>query len=133
MGILPAGWESNLTAETDFTGFYTMMTSLISLCDRSALSVWQQNVQADAFPHRTMKRDDGLVLLMLAAEALGYNVYNARDYGFCTENYVNYDLLFSQLSWDYPNCDAGREIDMFFPDGGEDPIGSVPISAVFWM
>lgn len=133
LGILPAGWESNRATEADFAGFYTMMTSLISLCDRSALSVWQQNVQADAFPHRTMKRDDGLVLLMLAAEALGYNVYNARDYGFCTENYVNYDLLFSQLSWDYPYCDAGREIDMFFPDGGEDPIGSVPISAVFWM
>lgn len=131
--ILPAGWENNLAAEADFAGFYDMLTSLVTLCDRSALSVWQQNVQAAAFPNRTMKRDDGLVLLMLAAEALGYNVYNARDYAFCTENYVNYDLLFSQLSWDYPYCDAGREIDMFFPDGGEDPIGSVPISAVFWM
>lgn len=41
-----------------------------------------------------MHRDDGLVLLMLAAEGLGYNVYNARDYVFCTENQVDYDSLF---------------------------------------
>lgn len=86
-----------------------------------------------AFPQRNMLRDDALVLLMLAAEALGYNVYNAREYGFCTENYVDYDLLFPQLSWDYPYCDTQREIAVYFQDGGEDPIGNVPSSAIFWM
>lgn len=131
--IFPRDWEGDLSAEADFAGFDQMVTSLILLCEEDALSVWQKNVASAAFPGRPMRRDDGLVLLMLAAEALGYNVYNARDYGFCTENYVDYDLLFSQLSWDYPYCDAEREIPMFFPDGGEDPIGNVPTSAVFWM
>ena len=133
LGIIPRDWEGDLSAEADFAGFDQMVTSLILLCEEDALSVWQKNVASTAFPGRPMRRDDGLVLLMLAAEALGYNVYNARDYGFCTENYVDYDLLFSQLSWDYPYCDAEREIPMFFPDGGEDPIGNVPTSAVFWM
>ena len=130
LGIIPRDWEGDLSAEADFAGFDQMVTSLILLCEEDALSVWQKNVASTAFPGRPMRRDDGLVLLMLAAEALGYNVYNARDYGFCTENYVDYDLLFSQLSWDYPYCDAEREIPMFFPDGGEDPIGNVPTSAV---
>lgn len=57
------------------------------LCDKSALSVLQWNVDSSAFPQRTMRRNDGFILLMLTAEALGYN---AREYGFCTENLVKY-------------------------------------------
>ena len=133
MGLIPAEWDGDLSVEADFTGFNQLMTSLITLCDESALSQWQETVDAAAFPQRTMLRDDALILLMLSAEALGYNVYNARQYGFCTENYVDYDILFSQLSWDYPYCDAEREIAMYFQEGGEDPIGNVPSSAVYWM
>lgn len=133
LGIIPEGWDADLSAEADFAGFHQMMTSFIRACDESALPMWEETVNASAFPDRPMRRDDGLVLLMLAAEALGYNVYNARDYAFCTENQVDYDFLFSQLSWDYPYCDPDREIPMYFPDGGEDPIGNVPTSAVFWL
>lgn len=133
LGLIPKDWEDNLLAEADFTGFDQLITALITVCDENALSVWRANVDSSAYPQRTMIRDDGLVLLMLAAETLNYNVYNARDYGFCTENYVDYDLIFSQLSGDYPYCDAEREIPMYFQDGGEDPIGNVPSSAVYWM
>lgn len=135
LGLIPADWKDDLQIEADFAGFDQLMVSLITLCDESALSVWRENVDAAAFPQRNMLRDDALVMLMLAAEALGYNVYNARTYAFCTENQVDYDAMFSQLSWDYPFCDAGREIPMYFDSvgGGEDPIGNVPNSAVFWM
>ena len=135
LGLLPAEWDKDLLAEADFDGFNQLVISFVNLCDVSALSVWQENVNDSAFPARNMRRDDGLVLLMLAAEALGYNTYNAREYGFCTENYVNYDTIFSQISWDYPYCDAEREIPMYFSEvgGDEDPIGNVPSSAVFWM
>jgi len=135
LGLLPAEWDKDLLAEADFDGFNQLVISFVNLCDVSALSVWQENVNDSAFPARNMRRDDGLVLLMLAAEALGYNTYNAREYGFCTENYVNYDTIFSQISRDYPYCDAEREIPMYFSEvgGDEDPIGNVPSSAVFWM
>lgn len=135
LGLIPKDWDDNLLAEADFIGFGQLMASLITLCNESTLSIWNENVDASAFPQRNMLRDDGLVLLMLAAEALGYNTYNAREYGFCTENYVNYDTIFSQISWDYPYCDAEREIPMYFSavGGDEDPIGNVPSSAVFWM
>ena len=135
LGLIPGDWESDLLAEADFSGYYQMITSLISLCNDTALPVWQENVDPSAFPSRTMRRDDGLILLMLAAEALGYNCYNAREYGFCTENLVDYDRMFSQLSQDYPYCDTGRDIPMYFDTvgGEEDPIGNVSASAVFWM
>lgn len=135
LGLTPADWKDDLQKEADFAGFDQLITSLVTLCDGSALSVWRKKVNAAAFPQRNMRRDDGLVLLMLAGEALGYNVYNARNYAFCTENQVDYDAIFSQLSWDYPYCDAQREIPMYFDvvGGGQDPIGNVPSSAVFWM
>lgn len=133
LGLIPKDWEDNLLEQADFVGFDQLITALIVSSDKDALSIWQENVDSSAFPQRAMLRDDGLVLLMLAAEALNYNVYNAREYGFCTENYVDYEVMFSQLSWDYPYCDAEREIAMYFEDGGEDPIGNVPTSAVFWM
>ena len=97
MELIPEEWESDLSKEADFSGFDQLITSLISLCDGSALSVWRQNVDSSAFPQRAMMRDDGLILLMLAAETLGYNTYNARDYAFCTENEVDYETMFSQL------------------------------------
>lgn len=135
LGIIPSEWNNDLSVDADFSGFDELMTSLIIQCDESALSVWQENVDSTAFPHRAMLRDDGLVLLMLGAEALGYNCYNAREYGFCTENAVDYDKMFSQLSWDYPYCDVEREIPIYFEKvgGDEDPVGNVGVSAVFWM
>ena len=134
MELIPEEWESDLSKEADFSGFDQLITSLISLCDGSALSVWRQNVDSSAFPQRAMMRDDGLILLMLAAETLGYNTYNARDYAFCTENEVDYETMFSQLSQEYPYCDTEREIPMYFETvgGDEDPIGNVSTSAVFW-
>lgn len=135
LGLIPAGWEDDLSAKADFAGFGKMVKSLILLCDKSGLSVWKKNVDSSAFPKRAMLRDDGLILLMLAAEALGYNYYNARDYGFCTEYFVDYAAISSQLSQNYPYCDTEREIPMYFGDGGggKDPIGNVSSSAVFWM
>lgn len=135
LGLIPEEWEKDLSPEADFTGFYQLITSLVTLCDESALPVLQRNVDAFAFPQRTMRRDDGLILLMLTAEALGYNCYNAREYAFCTEYLVNYDAIFLQISWDYPYCDMVREIPMYFSEvgGEEDPIGDVVYSAIYWM
>lgn len=135
MGLIPQEWEKDLSSEADFAGFYQLITSLVTLCDESALPVLQRNVDASAFPQRTMQRDDGLILLMLTAEALGYNCYNAREYEFCTEYLVNYDTIFLQLSWDYSYCDMTREIPMYFSEvgGEEDPIGDVVFSAIYWM
>lgn len=135
LGLIPQEWEKDLSSEADFAGFYQLLTSLVTLCDESTLPVLQRNVDASAFPQRTMRRDDGLILLMLTAEALGYNCYNAREYEFCTEYLVNYDTIFLQLSWDYPYCDMTREIPMYFSEvgGEEDPIGDVVYSAIYWM
>ncbi len=135
LGIIPAGWEEDLSAQADFAGFDEAVTALIKLWDEAALETWQANVDASAFPQRGMGRDDGLILLMLAAEALGCNVYNARDYSFCTEYLVNYDSMYQQLSWDYPYCDTSREIPVYFDTlgGDQDPIGNVCDCAIFWM
>ena len=135
LGLIPQNWVKDLSSEADFAGFYQLITSLITLCDESALPVLQRNVDTSAFPQRTMRRDDGLILLMLTAEALGYNCYNAREYEFCTEYLVNYDTIFLQLSWDYPYYDMVREIPMYFSEvgGEEDPIGDVVFSAIYWM
>ena len=68
MGLIPAEWDGDLSVEADFAGFNQLMTSLITVCDESTLSIWNENVDTSAFPERNMRRDDGLVLLMLAAE-----------------------------------------------------------------
>jgi hypothetical protein len=81
-----------------------------------------------------MRRDDALVLLLLAAEPLGYTLYNATQYGFCIDRFVSYDFMFSQMSWEYPYCDTEREILlMHSPDFFDDPIGNVPVTALYWM
>ncbi len=135
LGIIPEGWEEDLSAQADFAGFDEGVTALIKLWDEAALETWQANVDSSAFPQRGMNRDDGLVLLMLAAEALGCNVYNARDYSFCTEYLVDYDAMYGQLSWDYPYCDTTRELPVYFDSlGGDlDPIGNVCDCGIFWM
>lgn len=135
LGIIPAEWDEDLSVTADFVGFHQMMTSLITLCDETALSAWQENVDPTAFPQQNMYRDDALILLLLAAEPLGYNVYNARDYVFCTENLVDYDTIFSQLSWDYPYCNTQREILLYYgPEKSEgEPFDNVATAAVFWM
>ena len=132
--LIPAEWAGDLSVEADFAGFDQMITALIMLCDESALSGWRETVDATALPKRNMLRDDALILLMLAAEPLNYTVYNARNFSFCTENQINYDSVFSQLSWDYPYCDTERESQLYFAPGQpDDPIGNVPMTAVFWM
>jgi hypothetical protein len=49
MKLIPAAWEEDLSAEADFTGFQELMTSFIQLCDETALSAYQENVNAAAF------------------------------------------------------------------------------------
>lgn len=135
LGLIPAEWDGDLAAEADFALFNQLITSFIEICDKSALSVWKDNVDETAFPQRAMRRDDALILLLLSAEALGYNYYNAREYAFCTEYIVDYDKMFSQLSIDYPYCAVSRRPAIYFDAGGgdADPCGPVPWAAVYWM
>ena len=134
MGIEPDSWESDLSGSADFMSFYDMMSKLISSVDENALTVWTEKVNKDGFPSRSMRRDDALVMIMEAANALGWTTYNARDYGFCIENEVNYDQIFSQLSGYYPYLtDADRQMSLLFPDGSEDPVGNVASTAVYYM
>jgi len=104
LGLIPDEWDGDLDAEADFAGFNQLISSFISTCDEAALTVWKENVDESAFPQRSMRRDDALILLLLSAEALGYNYYNARDYAFCTEYMVDYNEIYSQLSGNYPYC-----------------------------
>ena len=135
LGLIPDEWNGDLAAEADFTGFEQLITSFIKICDESALAVWNENVDENAFPQRTMRRDDALILLLLRAEALGYNYYNAREYAFCTEYIVDYDRMFSQLSIDYPYCAVSRRPPIYFDAGGgdADSCGPIPWAAVYWM
>lgn len=134
LDLIPAGWEENWNAAADFLAFDEMLTQLIALCNGEALSVYREHVDNQAFPSRDMGRDDALVMLLLAAEPLGFTTYNARQFSFCTENLVDYDQMHSQLSWDYPYCDPQREVLLYFDaNSPDDPVGSVPSTAIFWM
>ena len=134
MGIIPESWKSDLSGTADFAQFYDIVKNFIAATNESKLSKWTENVNPDAFPSRAMRRDDALVLIMEAADALGWTTYNAREFGFCIENEVNYDQIFSQLSWDYPYLtDADRQMSLLFSDGSQDPIGNVASTAVFYM
>lgn len=134
LGFVSASDVADPERAVTFAGFDALLRGLIQYVDASALTRYDELVDAAAFPDRAMLRDDGLILLFLAAEALGYTVYNARDYGFCTENAVDYNAIFAQLSWDYPYCDAERETLLYFaPDEPDEPIGNTPATAVYWM
>lgn len=134
MGIVPDAWGSEWGGSADFASFYDMVNKLIATVDENALVSWTDKVGRDGFPSRPMRRDDALVLIMEAADALGWTKYNARDYGFCIENDVDYDLLFSQLSWDYPFLkDPEREMSLLFPEGSLDPVGNVAMTSIFYM
>lgn len=134
LGLIPDGWEADLTAAADFPSFDGMLARMIELCDGQALSAYRENVDDQAFPQRDMLRDDALIMLLLAAEPLGFTIYNARDFSFCTENLVDYDQMHSQLSWDYPYCDPQQEVLLYFDSGSPDePVGTVPTTAIFWM
>ena len=135
LGLIPAEWEGNLAAEADFAGFNQLITSFIKICDEPALTVWKENVDETAFPQSGMHRDDALILLLLSAEALGYNYYNAREYAFCTEYIVDYNEIYTQLSGNYPYCDAYRKIPIYFDAGKEykDPCGPLLLASVYWM
>lgn len=58
LGIIPTEWNDDLSANADFAGFHQMMTSLITLCDETALSAWEENVDTAEFPQQTMHGDD---------------------------------------------------------------------------
>ncbi len=134
MGIVSDALLSDLTNSADFPSFYDMVSQFISIVDENALAKWTEKVDRSGFPSRSMRRDDALVLIMEAADALGWTTYNAREYAFCIENEVNYDLIFSQLSWDYPYLtDADRQVSLLFSDGSQDPVGNVASTAVYYM
>ena len=85
-----------------------------------------------------VNRDDGVILALLAAEAVEYasfNVYDANQvpYDFCFAEEYMFDVH-SQLSYDYPyiNTDIAP---LYWEDGtrADDGIMDIPFSAVFWM
>lgn len=112
-----------------------LLDNLVTLCDPAAITAWNDSVSAEKFPRRDTRREDGLILLFLAAEALGYDVYNARELSMCTEFDADYQRMFDQLSWDYPYCDAEREVPLYSAPGvPDDPLlGSVPEAGMYWM
>lgn len=132
LGLLTAPVEDG---HISFESCKDLMDNLIQLCGPAALTAWNDSVSADKFPRRDMRRDDGLILLFLAAEALGYDVYNARELSMCTEFDADYQRMFDQLSWDYPYCAAEREVPLYSAPGvPDDPLlGSVPEAGMFWM
>ena len=133
LGFIPEEW-SDLSTTADFLGFYKMINAFITLTDKSAISRLEEIVWADSFPKRGMRREDALVLLMLTAEAVGYDRYNARSLGLCTEYMVDYEAINSQFSQDYPYCDADRELHLYNEFGDDDGVaGNVSGAAVFWM
>lgn len=132
LNLIPADWSENMTAKADFAGYYEMLKNLVICCNASAIPEFEKKINTAEFPNREINRDDALMMLMLTAEALEYNKQNARQYGFCTENEMNFDKAHSQLSWDYPYCDLGREVSLL-TDFGPEPIGTLPTTALFWL
>ncbi len=134
LGLVPDGWREDMSAQADFAGFDGVLLRMQELVDPGSGARYRENVFSDSFPDRGMNRDDGLFMLMLAAEAADLNVYNARDMGFCTEYLVDYDRMFDQYSWDYPYLDMERGISLYFEDGGPDGDPSpVYDYARFWL
>lgn len=78
LGVLPKAWQKDTSKNADFKTFLDMLTSVIKKCDKSAYATWNKSIDWNKIPKRTMRRDDALVLIMLAADALGYTTYNAR-------------------------------------------------------
>jgi len=116
-----------------FGEYKALLDKLVELCDPAALPAWNDSLSG-AFPKRDPRRDDGLVLLLMAARALGYDVYNARDYIICTEYQVDYDQMDRQMSWDYPYCGM-EEIPLYkLPGVPDEPLlPNVPSATVYWM
>lgn len=133
LGLIPESWQDDLSREADFEGFDQLVTSFILFCDQSAVPEWQELVDASKYPDRVMRRDDGLLLLFLLSEVLGYNVYNSRDDAFSTEYKVDYDQMFKQRSYDYPYCDDERQTYIWFEEGKKDPVGEPSLTAIFWF
>lgn len=132
LGLVPANWSNNMMAKADFASYYELLCNLVKLCDESAMTKLETLINNKNYPDRDINRDDALMMLFLTAEALGYNKQNARGYGFCTENEINFDLANSQISWDYPYCDLMREVSLL-TDYGPEPIGTLPTTAQFWL
>lgn len=132
LGLVPVNWSNNMTAKADFAGYYELLCNLVKFCDESVMTNLETLINNKNFPDRDINRDDALMMLFLTAEALGYNKQNARGYGFCTENEINFDLANSQISWDYPYCDLMREVSLL-TDYGPEPIGTLPTTAQFWL
>jgi len=118
-----------------FQEYKAILDKLVALCDPEAVSAWEASVDTKAFPKRDPRRDDGLNLLLMAARALGYDIYNARDYIICTEYQVNYDQMYEQFSWDYPYADMEEEWSLYSAPGvwDEPPIGKLPEAGIYWM
>jgi len=118
LGLIPSNWASDLTKSASFGGFYTMMVRLIELCDESCADEWEAAIDQKNYPARAMLRDDALVMITIAAEILGYNSYNINgNYGFYLENIIDFEKMFSDLSDDYPYCEASRVFFMYRENG----------------
>lgn len=134
LGILPVEWEADFSKEADFDTFYQMMTEFITLCDENALDGWNKKIDRDAFPERSMYRDDALILLLMAAEELEYTVNNATEYVFCTQHSVDYDAMLRQFSWSYAYCDINREVDLYASaEMKDETFFRVPNAATRWL
>ncbi len=102
LNIIPESWDEDFSATADFEGYSVMLEKMMGLCDKEAIGRYQSLINKDAFPSRVMRRDDGLILSAMAAEALDWIDTNCIDLPAYVENNVSYDLLYSQTSWDYP-------------------------------
>lgn len=104
LGLIPESWQDDLSKEADFEGFDQMVQSFILLHNESYLEKWSEYVIADAYPDRMMRRDDGIILLFLMAEAIGYNYAN-----YSSPKDLSFRDVYKEFSMDYPYFDIKKE------------------------
>lgn len=133
LGLLPETWTGSLDEPVSFSDYKQLLDSLIRLCGTTPQQDdWAAAVDVSRFPERETLRSDGLVLLMVAADVLGYTVSNARDHVFSTESRVDYGRMFRQCSQDFSYC-TPRSVTLYLPDGSGDVFEDPMIAAPFWM
>lgn len=140
---VPQGWLDQPEEAADFPALFSLCEAVIrEVGGEDALQEWMKNVNPEMEMNRTARRDDGIILATLTAEAIGYNYYNATA---ADNRPVQCSILWSsdydwvgtlnEFSGDYPYIyNADREIPLYQSDGTKDESignGVPPASASF--
>lgn len=103
-GFVPAEIQTDLDQPVTFAQFGAMITNMLGLFDQDGAAKWQQTASLALKKTDVMKREDGMMMLFYAADALGLTALNDHPAGYWAvmNDKMGPDNWWKSMTYNYP-------------------------------